>query len=108
MHPPISPKPEWRALMDELADIATNEYRSIVFPEPRFVKNFRVATPELEYGRMNIGRHPSKRKPSGGIESFRAIPWIFSWTQTRFHLPVWLGFGAAFKHAIERTRRTSR
>ncbi|KAI3818829.1 hypothetical protein L1987_12650 [Smallanthus sonchifolius] len=102
MHPPISPKPEWRALMDELAVIATNEYRSIVFQEPRFVEYFRLATQELEYGRMNIGSRPSKRKPSGGIESLRAIPWIFSWTQTRFHLPVWLGFGSAFKHAIEK------
>ncbi|GJR41636.1 phosphoenolpyruvate carboxylase 2 [Tanacetum coccineum] len=78
MNPPISPKPEWRALMDELA-----------------------ATPELEYGRMNIGSRPSKRKPSGGIESLRAIPWIFSWTQTRFHLPVyWLAIGAAFNQAM--------
>ncbi|KAL4573300.1 hypothetical protein LXL04_020100 [Taraxacum kok-saghyz] len=102
MNPPISPKPEWRKLMDELAVIATEEYRSIVFQEPRFVEYFRLATPELEYGRMNIGSRPSKRKPSGGIESLRAIPWIFSWTQTRFHLPVWLGFGAAFKHAIEK------
>ena len=60
------------------------------------------STPELEYGRMNIGSRPSKRKPSGGIESLRAIPWIFAWTQTRFHLPVWLGFGEAFKHVIEK------
>ncbi|KAL6845537.1 hypothetical protein ACP4OV_025032 [Aristida adscensionis] len=102
MHPPISPKPEWRALMDEMAVIATKEYRSIVFEEPRFVEYFRLATPELEYGRMNIGSRPSKRKPSGGIESLRAIPWIFAWTQTRFHLPVWLGFGAAFKHVLEK------
>lgn len=63
------------------------------------------ATPELEYGRMNIGSRPAKRKPSGGIESLRAIPWIFAWTQTRFHLPVWLGFGAAFKHVIEKDIR---
>ncbi|CAL5200317.1 unnamed protein product [Lathyrus oleraceus] len=102
MHPPVSPKPEWRALLDEMAVIATKEYRSIVFQEPRFVEYFRSATPELEYGRMNIGSRPSKRKPSGGIESLRAIPWIFAWTQTRFHLPVWLGFGEAFKHAIEK------
>lgn len=102
MHPPISPKLEWRALMDEMAVVATNEYRSIVFLEPRFVEYFRLATPELEYGRMNIGSRPPKRKPSGGIESLRAIPWIFAWTQTRFHLPVWLGFGAAFKHVIEK------
>ncbi|XP_010689827.2 phosphoenolpyruvate carboxylase 1 [Beta vulgaris subsp. vulgaris] len=105
MHPPISPKPEWRALLDEMAVVATKEYRSVVFREPRFVEYFRLATPELEYGRMNIGSRPSKRKPSGGIESLRAIPWIFAWTQTRFHLPVWLGFGAAFKHVIEKDIR---
>ncbi|KAK9674491.1 hypothetical protein RND81_12G236200 [Saponaria officinalis] len=102
MHPPISPKPEWRALLDEMAVVATEEYRSIVFKEPRFVEYFRSATPELEYGRMNIGSRPSKRKPSGGIESLRAIPWIFAWTQTRFHLPVWLGFGGAFRHIIQK------
>ncbi|KAI0492914.1 hypothetical protein KFK09_027190 [Dendrobium nobile] len=105
MQLPISPKPEWRALMDEMAVVATNEYRSIVFQESRFVEYFRLATPELEYGRMNIGSRPSKRKPSGGIESLRAIPWIFAWTQTRFHLPVWLGFGAAFKHVIEKDKK---
>ncbi|MCD9560357.1 Phosphoenolpyruvate carboxylase 1 [Datura stramonium] len=102
MNPPLSPKPEWRALLDEIAVVATEKYRSIVFKEPRFVEYFRLATPELEYGRMNIGSRPSKRKPSGGIESLRAIPWIFAWTQTRFHLPVWLGFGAAFKYALNK------
>lgn len=105
MNPPISPKPEWRALLDEMAVVATKEYRSIVFQEPRFVEYFRLATPELEYGRMNIGSRPSKRKPSGGIESLRAIPWIFAWTQTRFHLPVWLGFGAAFKYILDKDIR---
>lgn len=105
MRPPVAPKPEWRALMDEMAVVATKEYRSIVFQNPRFVEYFRSATPELEYGRMNIGSRPSKRKPSGGIESLRAIPWIFAWTQTRFHLPVWLGFGGAFKHVMEKDIR---
>ncbi|KAH6835717.1 phosphoenolpyruvate carboxylase 3 [Perilla frutescens var. hirtella] len=86
MNPPVSPKAEWRALLDEIAVVATEEYRSIVFKEDR----------------MNIGSRPSKRKASGGIESLRAIPWIFAWTQTRFHLPVWLGFGGAFRHAIKK------
>lgn len=60
------------------------------------------STPELEFGRMNIGSRPSRRKPQGGIKSLRAIPWIFAWTQTRFHLPVWLGLGGALKHVLER------
>ncbi|XP_009603289.1 phosphoenolpyruvate carboxylase-like [Nicotiana tomentosiformis] len=105
MNPPVAPKPEWRALLDEMSVVATKEYRSLVFQDPRFVEYFRLATPELEYGRMNIGSRPAKRKPSGGIESLRAIPWIFAWTQTRFHLPVWLGFGVAFKHIIEKDIR---
>ncbi|XP_022557893.1 phosphoenolpyruvate carboxylase 2 isoform X2 [Brassica napus] len=71
-------------------------------PEDAVFTSVDQATPELEYGRMNIGSRPSKRKPSGGIESLRAIPWIFAWTQTRFHLPVWLGFGAAFKRVIQK------
>lgn len=50
---------------------------------------------------MNIGSRPSKRKPNGGIESLRAIPWIFAWTQTRFHLPVWLGLGSALKEVLQ-------
>ena len=54
---------------------------------------------------MNIGSRPLKRKPSGGIESLRAISWIFAWTLTRFHLPVWLDFGAAFKYAIKKDVR---
>ncbi|KAL9322163.1 hypothetical protein ACSQ67_010216 [Phaseolus vulgaris] len=96
---------EWRAMMDQMAVIATEEYRSIVFKEPRFVEYFRLATPELEYGRMNIGSRPAKRRPSGGIETLRAIPWIFAWTQTRFHLPVWLGFGAAFKQVLDKNAK---
>eukprot|EP00850_Spirogloea_muscicola_P011767 SM000074S21677 [mRNA] locus=s74:317687:324258:- [translate_table: standard] len=101
MHPPASPHPKWRTLMDKMCVEATKEYRSIVFKDPRFVEYFRSATPEQEYGRLNIGSRPSKRKPGGGVESLRAIPWIFAWTQTRFHLPVWLGIGGAIKTALE-------
>ncbi|KAK1258370.1 Phosphoenolpyruvate carboxylase [Acorus gramineus] len=65
----------------------------------------REATPELKYGRMNIGSRPSKWKPTGGIKYFCAIPLIFARTQTRFHPPVWLGYGAAFKHVMEKEIR---
>ncbi|EFJ19066.1 hypothetical protein SELMODRAFT_111216 [Selaginella moellendorffii] len=102
MCPPRTPEQHWRSLMDEMAVVATAEYRTTVFKERQFMDYFTAATPVLEYGRMNIGSRPSKRNPSGGVESLRAIPWIFAWTQTRFHLPVWLGVGAAFKAVIQR------
>ncbi|TAP31779.1 phosphoenolpyruvate carboxylase, partial [Alteromonas sp. KUL49] len=58
---------------------------------------FRVATPEQELGKLPLGSRPAKRKPTGGIESLRAIPWIFSWAQTRLVLPSWLGVTKAIE-----------
>lgn len=54
-----------------------------------------------ELGKLNIGSRPSSRKKDGGIETLRAIPWIFAWTQTRFLLPVWLGLSEAIQYVQE-------
>jgi len=47
---------------------------------------------QQELGRLNIGSRPAARKVTKGVEGLRAIPWVFAWTQTRFHLPVSLMF----------------
>ncbi|CAN0249452.1 unnamed protein product [Hapterophycus canaliculatus] len=79
--PPAVPSEKWRATMDTLSEVSCDAYREIVRKDPRFVPYFRTATPELELGALNIGSRPAKRRPTGGVESLRAIPWVFSWTQ---------------------------
>ncbi len=98
--PPPLPEPAWRALMDELAADGVKAYRQVVRENPQFVEYFRQSTPEQELGRLPLGSRPAKRR-AGGIESLRAIPWIFGWTQTRLMLPAWLGWEAALSGALE-------
>ena len=91
---------KWRDAMDRLSAVSVEEYRGIVRGDDRFVKYFRDATPELELTGLNIGSRPAKRKPGGGVESLRAIPWNMAWTQTRCNLPTWLGVGSAMGGAL--------
>ena len=99
--PPPSPDKEWRAVMDQLAEDSVNIYRGTIRTEPDFVPYFRALTPEQELGKLLIGSRPSKRRPSGGVETLRAIPWIFAWNQCRLMLPVWLGAGIALQNSID-------
>lgn len=101
LHTNTNVQDEWVEAMDRLSATSMRRYRSIVFEHPRFVEYFRSATPEKELGKLNIGSRPSKRK-EGGVETLRAIPWVFAWTQTRNLLPVWLGLGAAVQEEVER------
>lgn len=99
-------KREWRETMERLSDVSCKIYRGVVREEPRFVPYFRAATPELELSGLNVGSRPTKRNPKGGVESLRAIPWNFAWTQTRLNLPTWLGIGEAFAAEIQRDSKT--
>lgn len=99
--PPPAPKTEWRKLMDEMSDISCDIYQGIVRKDPDFVPYFYQATPEAELARLPLGSRPAKRRAQGGVESLRAIPWIFGWTQNRLMLPAWLGMGSALQKAID-------
>lgn len=99
LSPHAAPLPEWRELIERMAQASLEAYRSIVRGHPQFVPYFRSLTPEQELSKLALGSRPAKRKASGGVESLRAIPWVFAWTQVRLNLPAWLGFRQALEYA---------
>ena len=103
--PPPEPKASWRSVMDELSDSSCEIYRNVVRGDKDFVPYFRSATPEQELSKLPLGSRPAKRNPNGGVESLRAIPWIFAWMQNRLMLPAWLGAGASLRQAIANGKR---
>jgi phosphoenolpyruvate carboxylase len=86
---------EFHGAVDELAALALEAYRALVYDTPGFVVYFRAATPIAEIAELNIGSRPASRTASTRIEDLRAIPWVFSWGQCRLMLPGWYGFGTA-------------
>ncbi len=104
LRPPPEPEPAWRAIAEELAAKSRDAFRAAV-RDPDFVPYFRAATPEPELGRLKIGSRPSRRVSGGGLESLRAIPWVFAWTQARVMLPAWLGVGKALSEALAGPQR---
>lgn len=104
--PPPVPKQEWRALMNQMTDLSVQVYRQTVRENPNFVRYLRTVTPELELQMLPLGSRPAKRKVTGGIESLRAIPWVFAWTQIRLMLPAWLGTGTAINQVHEQHKNT--
>ena len=92
----------FEALMGEMAAESARCYRSLVHDDPDFVRFFEGVTPVSAVSRLRLGSRPGKRTQAGGIGDLRAIPWVFSWTQSRIVLPGWLGLGTALRNARER------
>ncbi len=100
LNEPPAPQPQWRSLMDRLSDLSCDAYRRYVRDDDNFVEYFRLATPEQELAKLPLGSRPARRNSKGGIETLRAIPWIFAWSQNRLMLPAWLGAGEALATVI--------
>ena len=99
LSPKAPPKPHWRELVENMAQESLVGYREIVREHPDFVEYFRSLTPEQELGKLALGSRPARRKATGGVESLRAIPWVFAWMQVRLNLPSWLGSAQALDYA---------
>jgi phosphoenolpyruvate carboxylase len=83
-----------------LSEASMQAYRSLVYDTPGFADYFFAATPIREIAGLNIGSRPASRKATQKIEDLRAIPWGFSWGQSRLTLPGWFGIGTAIEAFI--------
>ena len=99
LNPAPAPKESWRSLIEKMTKISTSAYRKNINENSDFIRYFKTVTPHLALGKLSIGSRPSKRKNVDNIQSLRAIPWVFAWTQIRLMLPAWLGTGDALKYS---------
>ena len=88
--------PAWHTTMETLSESGRKAYRRFVYETDGFLTYWQQATPMNELANMRIGSRPVKRK-KGGFDAIRAIPWVFSWMQSRAIIPSWYGVG----HALE-------
>ena len=96
--------PEIQVIMDEIVEDSYKKYRELVFENPNFYNYFFEATPIKEISSLNIGSRPASRKKITDIGGLRAIPWVFSWSQSRIMLPGWYGVGTAFSNFINKDK----
>jgi phosphoenolpyruvate carboxylase len=88
-------------LLERMASRSQEVYRDLVYGHPGFDCFFEQATPIQEIARLRLGSRPARRGGSQRIQELRAIPWVFSWTQSRIILPAWYGLGSALAQARE-------
>ncbi|WP_129629318.1 phosphoenolpyruvate carboxylase [Candidatus Oscillochloris fontis] len=96
-----APDAAWLEVMEQIADHARTTYRDLIYGNPEFLTYFREATPIAEISRLRIGSRPASRRNSARIEDLRAIPWVFSWMQSRHTIPGWFGLGSGLATFVQ-------
>ena len=92
----------WNRIMEEVAAVSRQVYRGLIYEQPDLVDFFMSVTPIPEISELQISSRPARRKSGQrDLSTLRAIPWVFSWTQSRFLLPAWYGLGTALNQFIE-------
>ncbi|NJK38138.1 MAG: phosphoenolpyruvate carboxylase [Oscillatoriales cyanobacterium RM2_1_1] len=93
----------WNEIMEELATRSRQHYRALIYEQPDFVDFFHEVTPIQEISQLQISSRPARRSGDKRkeISGLRAIPWVFSWTQSRFLLPSWYGVGTALQEFVQ-------
>ncbi len=91
----------WQVIMEAIAAQSRAHYRKLVYEQPDFIDFFHQVTPIDEISQLQISSRPARRGGKKDLSSLRAIPWVFSWTQSRFLLPAWYGVGSALNQFLE-------
>ena len=91
----FEPKPSWQSLMEDLSILSCKTYRGLIYNDPGLETYFEQSTPINEIGQLRIGSRPARRDSNRKIDDLRAIPWVFSWMQSRQTIPGWFGIGSA-------------
>lgn len=93
----------WNEIMEDLSMRSRSHYRALIYEQPDFIDFFHEVTPIDEISQLQISSRPARRGggKKKGLDGLRAIPWVFSWTQTRFLLPAWYGVGTALKSFLD-------
>jgi phosphoenolpyruvate carboxylase len=91
----------WLDTMEEISVRSRQVYRHLIYEQPNLVEFFHQVTPIEEISQLQISSRPARRAGKRDLGSLRAIPWVFSWTQSRFLLPSWYGIGAALEEFLQ-------
>lgn len=97
-----SPEAEWTEAMDVMSDAGFSAYKALVHDDPDFLRFWKQATPIDEISNLKLGSRPTYRRATQSVADLRAIPWVFSWMQSRFNFPGWFGLGAALESILAR------
>ncbi|MCA9248493.1 MAG: phosphoenolpyruvate carboxylase, partial [Planctomycetales bacterium] len=97
--PAETPDVKWQEAMNKLADLAQRRYRQLI-EDKDFLTFFEQGTPISEIERLPLGSRPARRQATRSLQTLRAIPWTFAWTQCRQIFPAWFGLGTAVQEFV--------
>ncbi len=105
---PLAVPAEWREAMETMSAAGFAAYKALVHDDPEFLQFWRQATPIDEISNLKLGSRPTFRRATQSVSDLRAIPWVFSWMQSRFNFPGWFGLGTALESVLRRGAKSRR
>lgn len=91
---------EWAEAMERMSAAGFGAYKALVHDDPEFLAFWKEATPIDEISNLKLGSRPTYRRATQSVDDLRAIPWVFSWMQSRFNFPGWFGLGTALEAGL--------